>query len=456
MVVNNKRYQQTDKYSTKLSEAMQNHLDPFVEVWEQKSYDLDFFALKHKPYLSTQEKREIKNLEWIERQEARGMSDEEIAAHNEYIQQGNPFEEEGYQEYLEAQLKRYEELHAEYLNILRSNDEDKYETFIVKNKSDLNNTPFQFEEESRITEINEIYLFQFKFLTGFKKIFNDIFISRKFWIDHSLFTTAPILLIGIDQIKNTKALIDFCREVSLALKASKVTEKDIQEYHLKNYDILERDCKIFIEQFLRCSDYNKTTIPLLRILVNSGLHSDLKNIFTILKKKLIFSYLLNDTTFHDYQVLDEISNKDYWNDEFVSSLTEEVKKRIQDIDKKQEVFNTLEFEQELGSYLYVKAKSKKRGPYFEGKPFSYKGYTYECENIKEAFEIFKRQSKDEATKVKLAAYADQYKKEIKDYIGEEFPSIQDDSLITSIYNKTGKRTPEVIKLLKNHLIETPD
>jgi GTPase SAR1 family protein len=259
------------------------------------------------------------------------MSDEDIAAYEEYQEQYNPFEDEAYQKHIEAELKRYEKLGAEYLNILRNNDHDEYEAFIVRNKSDLDRTPIGEKEYYRITETNEIYLFQFKFLTGFKKVFNSITSFKQFWIDTGFSVSPKILLIDIGEIKNIKTLIDFCKECSLSLRASKVKDPEIQEYHLKNHDVLERDCKIFLENFLQHSDYNKTTIPLLRILINSEFLENLKNIFATLKKKLIFSYLLNDKTFHDYPILDEFSTKDHWSNEFIPSLKEEVKKRIQEI-----------------------------------------------------------------------------------------------------------------------------
>ena len=392
MVVNNKRYQQTDKYSTKLSEAMQNHLDPFVEVWEQKSYDLDFFALECEPY-----RHGVIRIR---------LNDDEVANGNET--EGN---------YIESPEEEY----SQYLKMLKENGVVQFEGYLKTQASDrVLNAFIYIREESRITEINQIYSFQFKFLNTLKIIIKDLFVFRAFWWNP--LNTA--LWLDIDGIKNIRTLINFCRECSLALKNSSLTFSDIQQNHLISLNNLEENCKIFIEQFLRRSDYNKTTIPLLRILINSGLLSDLKNIFNILKNKLIFLSLPKHKSPHDFQTLDEFQKNNYLNDEFVSSLTEEVKNRIEDIDKKQEVFNTPEFEQALNTiaeipekelnswkeYLEVNNKPKLTGGYGRQEKLRLGSKIYEFADIEAAFKKLSTTQKGKDLKARFKAYADMYQK----------------------------------------------
>jgi hypothetical protein len=108
----------------------------------------------------------------------------------------------------------------------------------------------------------------------------------------------------------------------------------------------------------------------------------------------------------------------------------------------------------LSQYLgEVNGKSKK-GAYFNNELFSYDGRTWQCEEIKKAFKTLKRQSKkDEATRVKLAAYADQYKKTFKDYTLEEFPSNKANS-IESLSKQASKISKDtIVKLLQDYLIK---
>jgi len=107
----------------------------------------------------------------------------------------------------------------------------------------------------------------------------------------------------------------------------------------------------------------------------------------------------------------------------------------------------------LSEYLGKVSGKSKTGPYFENDSFSYEGCTWQCEEIKKAFKILKGQSKDEATRVKLAAYADQYKKTFKAYAFEEFPSKQANS-IENLSNEASKVSKDIIvKLLQDYLIQ---
>lgn len=111
------------------------------------------------------------------------------------------------------------------------------------------------------------------------------------------------------------------------------------------------------------------------------------------------------------------------------------------------------FQEALSKYLGKVAGKSKTGPYFDKDLFSYEGYTLRCEEIKKAFQRLKRQSKDEATKVKLAAYGDQYKKTLKDYARTESKLNKDDS-IKSLSNQASKVSKDtIVKLLQDYLTQ---
>ncbi|MEB3315998.1 MAG: hypothetical protein VKK32_07285 [Candidatus Melainabacteria bacterium] len=106
----------------------------------------------------------------------------------------------------------------------------------------------------------------------------------------------------------------------------------------------------------------------------------------------------------------------------------------------------------LSQYLGKVGGKSKTGPYFKNDPFSYNGRTWQCEEIKKAFKILGK-DKNEATRVKLAAYADQYKKTFKNYALEEFPSNQANS-IESLSNQASKISKDtIVKLLQDYLIK---
>ncbi|MFM7458762.1 MAG: hypothetical protein ACKO3R_08915, partial [bacterium] len=107
----------------------------------------------------------------------------------------------------------------------------------------------------------------------------------------------------------------------------------------------------------------------------------------------------------------------------------------------------------LSQYLGEVSGKSKTGPYFENNSFSYEGCTWQCEEIKKAFKILKGQSKDERTRVKLAAYADQYKKTFKAYALEEFPSNQANSRKNSSKQATKVKKDIIVKLLQDYLIQ---
>ena len=107
----------------------------------------------------------------------------------------------------------------------------------------------------------------------------------------------------------------------------------------------------------------------------------------------------------------------------------------------------------LSKYLGKVSGKSKIGAYFNSDLFSYESRTWQCEEIKKAFRIFKRQSKDEATKVKLAAYADQYNKTLKDHARIESLLKKDDS-IENLYNQVTKVPKDtIVKLLRDYLIQ---